>query len=46
MTQNKLKRQECEVWSRCVGYMRPVKQFNDSKRAEYADRVNYKIKYD
>jgi len=32
---------ECEVYSRVVGYMRPVKQWNDGKQAEYSIR-NYR----
>ncbi len=28
----------CEVYSRIVGYLRPVDQWNDGKRAEYGDR--------
>jgi len=35
--------QECEVYSRVVGYLRPVKQFNPGKREEFKDRVNFKI---
>ncbi|MEA2088845.1 MAG: ribonucleoside triphosphate reductase [Patescibacteria group bacterium] len=35
---------ETEVYSRVVGYLRPVKQWNDSKQAEYNKRVEYKIK--
>jgi ribonucleoside-triphosphate reductase len=30
-----------EVYSRIVGYLRPVEQWNDGKRAEFADRVAY-----
>ncbi|MBC7234863.1 MAG: ribonucleoside triphosphate reductase [Chloroflexi bacterium] len=30
--------QPCEVYSRVVGYLRPVKQWNNGKRAEYAQR--------
>lgn len=30
-----------EVYSRVVGYIRPVEQWNDGKRAEYADRMEY-----
>jgi len=30
--------QECEVYSRVVGYLRPVSQWNDGKQAEYQDR--------
>jgi len=30
-----------EVYSRIVGYLRPVEQWNDGKRAEFADRMVY-----
>lgn len=33
--------QETEVYSRVVGYLRPVKQWNDGKQAEYAMRKSY-----
>jgi len=36
-------RQECEVYSRVVGYLRPVKQWNDAKQAEYGDRTMFSI---
>lgn len=32
---------ECEVYSRIVGYFRPVKQWNNGKQEEYADREEY-----
>jgi anaerobic ribonucleoside-triphosphate reductase len=32
-------RQPCEVWTRVMGYHRPVASFNRGKRAEYAERV-------
>jgi ribonucleoside-triphosphate reductase len=32
---------ECEVYSRVVGYMRPVKQWNDGKQAEYSIRKTF-----
>ncbi|MHA1917160.1 MAG: anaerobic ribonucleoside-triphosphate reductase [Candidatus Ranarchaeia archaeon] len=35
------KRQECEVYSRIVGYLRPVKQWNDGKKAEFTMRTNF-----
>ncbi len=35
---------ETEVWSRVVGYLRPVQNFHKGKKAEYDDRVKYKIK--
>jgi anaerobic ribonucleoside-triphosphate reductase len=31
----------CEVYSRVVGYLRPVDQWNDGKQAEYALRRNF-----
>ena len=33
------KRQRCEVYSRVVGYLRPVAQWNKGKKAEWVDRV-------
>ncbi len=33
--------QETEVYSRVVGYLRPIKQWNDGKQAEYAQRRTY-----
>ena len=33
------KRQPCEVYSRVVGYLRPVRQWNKGKKAEFSDRV-------
>ncbi len=32
------KQTSCEVFSRIVGYLRPVNQWNDGKQAEFADR--------
>jgi len=32
-----------EVYSRVVGYLRPVSQFNRGKQTEFVDRKNYKI---
>ena len=31
-------RQRCEVWSRVMGYCRPVAAWNIGKRQEHADR--------
>lgn len=36
-------RQRCEIWSRVNGYLRPVKQWNDAKQAEFDDRETFKI---
>jgi len=31
----------CEIWSRSVGYLRPVDQWNPGKQVEYGDRRTY-----
>jgi anaerobic ribonucleoside-triphosphate reductase len=36
--------QNCEVYSRVVGYLRPVKQWNEGKQVEYMARKEYAIK--
>ncbi|MGM0600876.1 MAG: ribonucleoside triphosphate reductase [Candidatus Rifleibacteriota bacterium] len=33
------KRQPCEIWTRVMGYFRPVSQFNAGKKSEYSDRI-------
>ena len=38
-----MNRVECEIYSRCVGYMRPVSQWNIGKRQEFKDRKMFKI---
>jgi ribonucleoside-triphosphate reductase len=43
-TDNKLQRQKCEVYSRIVGYIRPVAQWNDGKQSEFRDRKEYELK--
>ena len=37
------KRQPCEVWSRVVGYLRPVSHWNPGKQSEYGERKNYDV---
>lgn len=32
------KKVPCEVYSRVVGYLRPVQNWNDGKKREFADR--------
>jgi hypothetical protein len=32
-------RQRCEIWTRVMGYHRPVASFNIGKQGEFADRV-------
>ena len=31
-------RQPCEVYTRCMGYYRPVSQFNIGKKSEFKER--------
>jgi len=33
----------CEVWSRVVGYLRPIQDWNRGKQQEFKDRVTYKV---
>lgn len=33
--------QACEVWTRVMGYFRPVQSFNIGKKGEYAERVHF-----
>ena len=35
------KRQKTEVYSRVVGYLRPVNQWNNGKKAEFKDRKTF-----
>ncbi len=35
--------QETEIYSRVVGYLRPVKQWNSGKLAEYGDRKTFRV---
>lgn len=37
---------QCEIYSRVVGYIRPVKQWNVGKQTEFKIRKTYKIKED
>lgn len=34
----------CEIYSRPVGYFRPVSQWNNGKQSEFQDRKMYNIK--
>jgi len=34
-------RQPCEVWTRVMGYHRPVSQFNRGKKEEHAERCPF-----
>lgn len=34
-------RQPCEVWTRVMGYHRPVSSFNRGKKSEHAERLHF-----
>ena len=36
-------RTPCEVYSRVTGYLRPVKQWNDAKQAEFTNRRTFVV---
>ena len=40
MTERKV---PCEVYSRIVGYLRPVQNWNKGKQQEWKERVTYKV---
>ena len=42
--QGEKKTTECEVYSRVVGYIRPVKQWNKGKQQEFRDRKTFDMK--
>lgn len=35
-------RQRCEIWTRVMGYHRPVSQFNAGKQSEHRERKFYR----
>jgi anaerobic ribonucleoside-triphosphate reductase len=41
MSDNVKKKVPCEVYSRIVGYLRPVQNWNKGKRQEFYDRKVY-----
>jgi len=43
MSPIQLKRQECIIYSRVVGWLTPTKNYNKGKAAEYKDRKFFKI---
>lgn len=34
-------RQPCEVWTRVMGYYRPVSMYNTGKKGEFHERVEF-----
>lgn len=41
MDEEKSCSKKCEVYSRVVGYYRPVQNWNNGKREEFKDRLEY-----
>ena len=39
---SKKRKVRCEVYSRIVGYLRPLRNWNEAKLQEFKERVNYK----
>jgi len=44
--ENKMEKErtKCERYSRVVGYLRPVAQWNEGKQAEWSDRKMFEVK--
>jgi len=40
---NQPTRTKCEVYSRIVGYLRPIDQWNEGKQSEFRDRKEFKV---
>ena len=34
-------RQKCEIWTRVMGYFRPVSEFNLGKQSEHTERLHF-----
>ena len=45
MSNNNMEKQrtKCEVWSRIVGYIRPVQQWNEGKVSEWKERKTFQV---
>jgi anaerobic ribonucleoside-triphosphate reductase len=39
-----MKKVPCEVYSRIVGYFRPIRNWNKGKRQEFVERKEYQVK--
>ena len=44
VTDKTVRKVPCEVYSRVVGFLRPVSHWNVGKQQEWKDRQTYKIK--
>lgn len=41
--QSETRKVPCEVYSRVVGYLRPVRNWNNGKKQEFAERKTFKV---
>ncbi|SFC60693.1 Anaerobic ribonucleoside-triphosphate reductase [Pseudomonas citronellolis] len=41
-SQRQRQRQRCEVWTRVMGYHRPVSAFNAGKQSEHRERCHFR----
>jgi len=44
MSPVQLKRQECIIYSRVVGWLTPTSNWNPGKQSEYIERKTYEVK--
>jgi len=42
VTLDDAERQPCEIWTRVMGYHRPVSSFNTGKKGEFHERVAFR----
>jgi len=40
---NEDERMQCEIWTRVMGYHRPVSQYNKGKKSEYDERTCFEV---
>ena len=38
------RKQKCEIYSRVVGYLSPVSEWNKGKKEEFEDRLVFEVK--
>ena len=43
MAEKTVRKVPCEVYSRIVGYLRPVQNWNKGKRQEFKERQTYRV---
>ena len=44
MSEKATKKIRCEVYSRIVGYLRPIQNWNKGKQQEFQDRRTYQVR--